>query len=128
MHGVAVVDEILAEDRTELVEILQECGVKVPKGHGFLHSFGDELYEADLGYRVLAHDVIGLAVAVRVAENGGHGDGQVFHMTELAQPAPVAGDEHGPAARDPIHEERLVVPRVERAHDMSGPHDGDRSC
>src|SRR4029453_11372664 len=101
MHGVAVVNEVLAEDRSWPVEILQECRVKVPERYGSSHGLGDELHEADLGHGVFAHDILGLAVALWIAEHGGHGDGQVFHMTELAQPASVAGDEHGPATRDP---------------------------
>ncbi len=51
--------------------------------------------------------------------------GQVLDVAELAEPAAVAGDQHGPAAPDAIHEERLVVPRIERPHDVGRPHDGD---
>jgi hypothetical protein len=97
----------------------------VRERHRAPHDLGDQLDEADLGDHVLAHDVIDLAMRLGIVEHEGHGVGEILDVAELAKPAAMPGHQHRAAAPDPVHEERLVVARVERAHDMGRPHDGD---
>ena len=93
--------------------------------HGAVQDLGDLLDEADLGDALLSRDVVGLAERLRVSEHRHQRVGQVVHVAELAEPATVAGHQHRPPAEDAVEEERLVVPRVERAEDVGRPHDGD---
>src|SRR5204863_3117890 len=128
VHGVALVDEILAEDGSGLVEALEEDSVEVAKGHRLVHDLRDQLHEAGLSDRVLAHDVVGLAIGLGVAEHGRHGDGQILDVAELTEPAAVARNEHGSITTDAVLEERIVVSSVKRAHDVSRPNDAGETA
>ena len=113
------------EHEALLVEALEEDRVEVAKSHRLAHDLRDQLHEAGLSDCILAHDVVGLAIGLGVAEHGRHGDGQILDVAELTEPAAVARNEHGSITPDAVHEERLVVPGVQRAHDVSRPHDAD---
>ena len=128
VDGVAVVDEVLSEDGPRLVEALEQRRVEMVERDGLVHHLRDELDEAGLGDRILAHHVVGLSIGFAVPQHRRHRVGEVLHMPELAEPAAVARHQHGSAAPDPVHEERLVVPRVERAHDVGRPDDADRAA
>src|SRR5919197_2136287 len=118
VHGLTVVEEILAERGLELRWAMDQV-------QGLLEDVGDQLHEADLADHLLAGDVVGLAERPPVAKHGGHGIGQVFDVTKLAQPAAGARHEHGPTADEAIEEERLVVASIQWAVNVGGPGDAD---
>ena len=103
VHGVAVVNEVLPEERARLVEGLEQGRIEVPQRDRPSHHLGDELHEPHLGHHVVAHDIVGLAMGAGIAQHGGHRLREIRYVAELAQPAAVAGDEGpaGPGRCDP---------------------------